>query len=195
MTRTRFALLAAGLLSAARCRGRRPMDLAARCSESQDVRPVPGRRRSRRLASILVPHSLVRGGVSTCRAASAACGRGARFAADLLPALARKGTALSVEFGAKAAARCGVKPLVGSLCAPDRRLGHRPDGLRRAGAPSMPYRPLRQIAESPAAAGGLPFVEIADYPDLAHAGCRRGLRHAAACRAAVAHRSPYDRLR
>ena len=85
-------------------------------------------------------------------------GEGARFAADLgfLP-LARKGAALSVEFGAKAAARRGVKPLSGAYALRIDGSGIALTGYDERGA-FYAVQTLRQIAESPAAAGGLPFV-------------------------------------
>ena len=109
MTRTRFALLAAGLLLCGPLSGQETdFDLAAQRSESQDVRPVPGHAVDHGgLPLNPVPHSLVRGeGRLDVSGGVRLRGEGARFAADLgfLP-LARKGAALSVEFGAKAAAR------------------------------------------------------------------------------------------
>ena len=177
MTRTRFALLAAGLLLCGPLSGQETdFDLAAQRSESQDVRPVPGHAVDHGgLPLNPVPHSLVRGeGRLDVSGGVRLRGEGARFAADLgfLP-LARKGAALSVEFGAKAAARRGVKPLSGAYALRIDGSGIALTGYDERGA-FYAVQTLRQIAESPAAAGGLPFVEIADYPDLPTRGVVEG---------------------
>lgn len=177
MTRTRFSLLAAGLLLCGPLSGQETdFDLAAQRSESQDVRPVPGHAVDHGgLPLNPVPHSLVRGeGRLDVSGGVRLRGEGTRFAADLgfLP-LARKGTALSVEFGAKAAARRGVKPLSGAYALRIDGSGIALTGYDERGA-FYAVQTLRQIAESPAAAGGLPFVEIADYPDLPTRGVVEG---------------------
>ena len=110
-----------------------------------------------------MPHSLVRGeGRLDVSGGVRLRGEGARFAADLgfLP-LVRKGAALSVEFGAKAAARRGVKPLSGAYALRIDGSGIALTGYDERGA-FYAVQTLRQIAESPAAAGGLPYLDNTD---------------------------------
>jgi len=66
-----------------------------------------------------------------------------------------------------------VKPLSGAYALRIDGSGIALTGYDERGA-FYAVQTLRQIAESPAAAGGLPFVEIADYPDLPTRGVVEG---------------------
>lgn len=87
---------------------------------------------------------------------------------------AAKGLPVSVEAGAKIAAKKGVKSLSGAYRLTIGKKGIEITGYDDRGA-FYGIQTLRQIAESPAAEGGkLPCLQIDDYPDIKHRGTVEG---------------------
>ena len=81
---------------------------------------------------------------------------------------------LEIDFGARQAAKCGVEPRSGAYALQVGKQGIRITGYDERGA-FYGIQTLRQLIESPAAAGGkLPFVTVTDYPDLPLRGVVEG---------------------
>lgn len=153
-------------------------DLSSQRSESQTVPPVPGHKADHRGVVVNpTPHSMELD-ATQCLDLSKGLkvkDRQHCFAGDLgfLP-LDAKGAPLDIDFGAKAASRRGVKPVSGAYALDIDARGIRIVGYDERGA-FYGVQTLRQLVESPAAAGGtLPGVAIDDYPDLPHRGVVEG---------------------
>lgn len=172
-----FAALAAGLFLCGTLSAQETaeFDLASQRGEEQNVNPVPGSRIDHE--GIIInptPHSLVRGkGVLDISRGVKMKDVQGRFADVSFLPLADKGAALTVDFG-PAAQRAGVEARSGAYLLRVGRRGIEILGHDERGA-FYGLQTLRQLIASPAAAGGrLPFVEIADYPDLKYRGVVEG---------------------
>lgn len=171
--------LAAGLLLCGQMAAQETeFDLSSQRSESQDVLAVPGQRVDHRGIVINpTPHHLT---ADRSRTLDLTQGlrikdlRG-RFADDLgFLTPSKKGSVLEIDFGARQAAKCGVEPRSGAYALQVGKQGIRITGYDERGA-FYGIQTLRQLIESPAAAGGkLPFVTVTDYPDLPLRGVVEG---------------------
>lgn len=171
--------LAAGLLLCGHLAAQETeFDLSSQRSESQDVLAVPGQRVDHRGIVINpTPHHLT---ADRSRTLDLTQGlrikdlRG-RFADDLgFLTPSKKGPVLEIDFGARQAAKCGVEPRSGAYALQVGKQGIRITGYDERGA-FYGIQTLRQLIESPAAAGGkLPFVTVTDYPDLPLRGVVEG---------------------
>ena len=171
--------LAAGLLLCGNLAAQETeFDLSSQRSESQDVLAVPGQRVDHRGIVINpTPHHLT---ADRSRTLDLTQGlrikdlRG-RFADDLgFLTPSQKGPVLEIDFGARQAAKCGVEPRSGAYALQVGKQGIRFTGYDERGA-FYGIQTLRQLIESPAAAGGkLPFVTVTDYPDLPLRGVVEG---------------------
>lgn len=171
--------LAAGLLLCGNLAAQETeFDLSSQRSESQDVLAVPGQRVDHRGIVINpTPHHLT---ADRSRTLDLTQGlrikdlRG-RFADDLgFLTPSKKGPVLEIDFGARQAAKCGVEPRSGAYALQVGKQGIRITGYDERGA-FYGIQTLRQLIESPAAAGGkLPFVTVTDYPDLPLRGVVEG---------------------
>lgn len=172
-----LTVFAASLLCGAASAQEAEFDLSAQRSEAQHVLKVPGERIDRGGLTINpTPHAIAVDDASRLdlSAGVAVKDRQGRFSADLdFLALAPKGVALTIDFGAKLAAKAGVKPLSGAYKLSVGKKGIAITGYDERGA-FYGLQTLRQIVASPAARAGLPFVEIADYPDLRYRGVVEG---------------------
>ena len=168
------ALLLGGTLSA-----QEPdFDLSAQRSEIQTVAPVPGCRLDHG-GIVINPtpqqmeiDSTQRLDISRglCLKDPAGC-----FAEDVdFVKLADKGPRLEILFGAKRAARQGVKPVSGAYRLTVDARGVTITGYDECGA-FYGLQTLRQLIASPASAGGrIPHVTVNDYPDLPSRGVVEG---------------------
>lgn len=171
--------LAAGLLLCGNLAAQETeFDLSSQRSESQDVLAVPGQRVDHRGIVINpTPHHLT---ADRSRTLDLTQGlrikdlRG-RFADDLgFLTPSKKGPVLEIDFGTRQAAKCGVEPRSGAYALQVGKQGIRITGYDERGA-FYGIQTLRQLIESPAAAGGkLPFVTVTDYPDLPLRGVVEG---------------------
>lgn len=171
--------LAAGLLLCGNLAAQETeFDLSSQRSESQDVLAVPGQRVDHRDIVINpTPHHLT---ADRSRTLDLTQGlrikdlRG-RFADDLgFLTPSKKGPVLEIDFGTRRAAKCGVEPRSGAYALQVGKQGIRITGYDERGA-FYGIQTLRQLIESPAAAGGkLPFVTVTDYPDLPLRGVVEG---------------------
>lgn len=152
-------------------------DLGSQRSESQHVLKIPGERIDHQgLAINPTPHAIAvdPAGRLDISAGVAVKDRQGRFSADLdFLTLAPKGVALTIDFGAKLAAKAGVEALSGAYKLSVGKRGIAITGYDERGA-FYGLQTLRQIVASPAARTGLPYVEIADYPDLRYRGVVEG---------------------
>lgn len=153
-------------------------DLASQRSEKQDVLAVPGEKLDHRGIIINpVPQALVFNGKSKLDISGGVSlkDKQGKFSGDLdFVTLAGKGVKLSIDFGAKAAARQGVKEVSGAYRMNISDKGISITGYDEKGA-FYGIQTLRQLVESPAAAnGGLPHLDINDYPDLKYRGVVEG---------------------
>lgn len=168
------ALLLGGTLSA-----QEPdFDLSAQRSEIQTVAPVPGCRLDHG-GIVINPtpqqmeiDSTQRLDISRglCLKDPAGC-----FAEDVdFVKLADRGPRLEILFGAKRAARQGVKPVSGAYRLTVDARGVTITGYDESGA-FYGLQTLRQLIASPASAGGrIPHVTVNDYPDLPSRGVVEG---------------------
>lgn len=167
------ALLLCGAVSAQEAE----FDLSAQRSESQSVLKVPGERIDHRgLAINPTPHAIAvdPAGRLDLSAGVVLKDPKHKFASDVdFLRLAPKGVSLTVDFGAKQAARAGVKALSGAYKLSIGKQGIAITGYDERGA-FYGLQTLRQIVASPAAREGLPYVEVNDYPDLRYRGVVEG---------------------
>lgn len=171
--------LAAGLLLCGNLAAQETeFDLSSQRSESQDVLAVPGQRVDHRGIVINpTPHRLT---VDRSRTLDLTQGlrirdlRG-RFADDLgFLTPSKKGPVLEIDYGARQAAKYGIEPRSGAYALQVGKQGIRITGYDERGA-FYGIQTLRQLIESPAAAGGkLPFATVTDYPDLPLRGVVEG---------------------
>ena len=174
-----LSLLAVGLLGWSPLQAQdEGFDLASQRSESQDVRKVPGHVVDH--GGIVInptPHSLEVDAAQRLDISGGVVVKDRRRAfGDELDFLAvgAKGPVVDIDFGAKRAVKAGVKPLSGAY---ELRVG--PKGVSIVGYDERGafygIQTLRQLAASPAAAGGkLPAVVVNDYPDLPLRGVVEG---------------------
>lgn len=153
-------------------------DLASQRSEKQDVLTVPGRKLDHQ--GIIInptPHELVVDRNSKLNISGGLCLKDKQgvFSDDLgFIVRNKKGVKLSIDFGAKAAAKRGVKKLSGAYAMSMNDKGISIVGYDEKGA-FYGIQTLRQLVESPVAIDGeLPYLEINDYPDLTYRGVVEG---------------------
>ena len=153
-------------------------DLTTQRSESQNVLQVPGKALDHKgLIINPVPHNykvMENGKLDVSKGLKLKDVQG-KFSKDLgFLSLDKKGAKLTIDFGAKAAAKQGVKNISGAYAIRINDKGVSIVGYDEKGA-FYGIQTLRQIAESPVSAGGmLPYVEINDYPDLPYRGVVEG---------------------
>ena len=153
-------------------------DLTTQRSESQNVLQVPGKALDHKgLIINPVPHNykvMENGKLDVSKGLKLKDVQG-KFSKDLgFLSLDKKGAKLTIDFGAKAAAKQGVKNISGAYAIRINDKGISIVGYDEKGA-FYGIQTLRQIAESPVSAGGmLPYVEINDYPDLPYRGVVEG---------------------
>ena len=174
-----LSLLAAGLVCWCPLQAQEEgFDLTSQRSESQDVRKVPGHVVDH--GGIIInpmPHSLEVNAAQRLDLSRGVAVKDRRKAfsedVDFLKAN-RRGPVVDIDFGAKAAARAGVKPLSGAYALSVGEKGITIVGYDERGA-FYGIQTLRQLVASPAAADGtLPAVEVNDYPDLPLRGVVEG---------------------
>lgn len=174
-----LSLLAAGLVCWCPLQAQEEgFDLTSQRSESQDVRKVPGHVVDH--GGIIInptPHSLEVNAAQRLDLSRGVAVKDRRKAfsedVDFLKAN-RRGPVVDIDFGAKAAARAGVKPLSGAYALSVGEKGITIVGYDERGA-FYGIQTLRQLVALPAAAGGtLPAVEVNDYPDLPLRGVVEG---------------------
>jgi len=176
------ALAAGALLCLGAPASGQEVDLGAQRSESQYVQQVPGEKIDHR--GIIInptPHDCrldptqridISGGIVLKDKQN-------KFSDDLAfiaaaPKRAPAAATLSIDFGAKAAAKLGVKAVSGAYRMEIGKKGIAITGYDERGA-FYGIQTLRQMVESPAFADGkLPYAEIADYPDLPIRGVVEG---------------------
>ena len=153
-------------------------DLTSQRSESQDVLAVPGKKLDHH--GIIInptPHKLVlneKGKLDISKGISLK-DKQKKFAEDFgFVTLDKKGVKLTIDFGAKAAAKKEVKAVSGAYALSIGEKGITITGYDERGA-FYGIQTLRQLLESPAVKGGqLPYAEINDYPDLKYRGVVEG---------------------
>ncbi len=153
-------------------------DLSSQRSESQDVFAVPGKKLDH--GGIVVNPTPQQMTLDRSQVVDLSQGvnlkdRQGCFAADVpFLTLNKKGVKLTVDFGTKASARKGVKPVSGAYRLSVDKKGIEIVGYDERGA-FYGLQTLRQLVESPAVADGrLPYVTIDDYPDLKYRGVVEG---------------------
>lgn len=153
-------------------------DLALQRSEAQDVFAVPGKKLDHK--GIIInptPHKLVLDPTGRLDISGGVClkDKHGKFSEDLdFVTFNKKGVKLSVDFGSKASAKYGVKPVSGAYRMNIGKNGISIVGYDERGA-FYGLQTLRQLVESPATVTGeLPYVEIDDYPDLKYRGVVEG---------------------
>lgn len=153
-------------------------DLSSQRSEKQTVPPVPGEKIDHE--GIVVNPTPHRMQLDRSQRLDLSQGlklkdRQGAFADDLgFVTLVSKGATLDIDFGAKAAARHGVKAVSGAYALDIDAKGIRIVGYDERGA-FYGLQTLRQLVESPATAeGGLPYAAVNDYPDLPNRGVVEG---------------------
>lgn len=174
LTALATATLACGSVSAQESE----FDLTSQRSESQNVLMVPGKKLDHKgLIINPTPHHLtvlenekldIANGISLKD-------KQKKFANDLgFLSLGKKGATLTLDFGAKAATKHGVKNISGAYAMSISNKGISIIGYDEKGA-FYGIQTLKQIMESPIATGSkLPYVEINDYPDLPYRGVVEG---------------------
>lgn len=153
-------------------------DLSSQRSEKQDVKPVPGKKIDHQGIVINpTPHQISVDRNQTCSLLEGIVLKDKQkaFANDLgFLKQQKKGVSLTIDFGAKAAARQNVKAVSGAYALSIGKKGITITGYDERGA-FYGIQTLRQLMESEVAAKGtLPFVEINDYPDLPDRGVVEG---------------------
>lgn len=171
--------LAAGLMICAPLSAQEAeFDLASQRSESQDVLMVPGKKLDHKgLIVNPTPHNLklTGNGSLDLKQGIRLTDKQGRFADDFgFITLNKKGTPVTVDFGAKQAAKNGVKNVSGAYAMRITDKGITITGYDERGA-FYGIQTLRQLMESPVAAqGAVPFLEVNDYPDLPYRGVVEG---------------------
>ena len=153
-------------------------DLSSQRSEKQDVRAVPGEKVDHK-GFVLnpQPHQFTPIAGKTCDISQGVSlkDKQQKFSAYLdFLSQHKKGTRLTIDFGAKAARKAHVKEVSGAYALAVNEKGITITGFDERGA-FYGIQTLKQLVESPVSAGGaLPFVEINDYPDLPNRGVVEG---------------------
>lgn len=153
-------------------------DLSAQRSEVQHIEAVPGHKVDHHGWFVNpTPHvfEVAEGSLDLSRGVTVKDRQG-KFANDLsfLKATHKGGKRLTIDFGAKVAAKHGVKAVSGAyrLVVDGRGIGL--VGYDERGA-YYGLHTLRQLLESPAAGNGhLPFLTVNDWPDLPNRGVVEG---------------------
>lgn len=153
-------------------------DLASQRSEKQDVLAVPGKKLDHK--GIIInptPQKMVLNGDGKLNISGdiSLKDKQKKFSDDLgFLTVNKKGVKLSIDFGAKAAAKRGVKEISGAYALTVNDKGITIVGYDEKGA-FYGIQTLRQLVESPIAGNGeLPCLDINDYPDLEYRGVVEG---------------------
>lgn len=153
-------------------------DLASQRSEKQDVLAVPGKKLDHK--GIIInptPQKMVLNGDGKLNISGGISlkDKQKKFSDDLgFLTVNKKGVKLSIDFGAKAAAKRGVKEISGAYALTVNDKGITIVGYDEKGA-FYGIQTLRQLVESPIAGNGeLPCLDINDYPDLEYRGVVEG---------------------
>lgn len=151
--------------------------LSSQRKEVSEVLPVPGHRVDHGgLVLNPLPHSVVRNeGSIDISSGVRLSGRAEEYVEELsyFKITEKKGVKLSVLYGTQVVRKYGVQPVSGAYFLEIGKKGIVVAGFDDAGV-FYALQTLRQIAESPAAADGMPFVQINDYPDLPARGVVEG---------------------
>lgn len=163
-------LLATGICTSAQDDG---FDLSSQRLEAQTIAKVPGHKVDHKgMVLNPVPHKI---DIDADRSLDPAAGfrikdRQGAFADDLsFLRQDKKGILLSIDFGAKAAEKAGVKNTEGAYCLSIDEKGVRITGHDERGA-FYALQTLRQVLES----GRLPYMTVFDWPDLKYRGVVEG---------------------
>ncbi|WP_305306920.1 glycoside hydrolase family 20 zincin-like fold domain-containing protein, partial [Paramuribaculum intestinale] len=173
MTISKSILTALALAAIVPAWGQDTFDLQSQRKEVQNYLAVPGEKLDHK--GIIInptPHSLETNGAGTLGIADGFKLKGdQRYEADLLKAsipTSWKGTLLTIATGAKAAKKQKVEAKEGAYRLTVDKNGVTITGYDDKGA-FYGIQTLRQLVESPIASNGtLPYLTIADYPDLPH---------------------------
>ena len=179
MTISKSILTALALAAIVPAWGQDTFDLQSQRKEVQNYLAVPGEKLDHK--GIIInptPHSLETNGAGTLGIADGFKLKGdQRYEADLLKAsipTSWKGTLLTIVSGAKAAKKQKVEAKEGAYRLTVDKNGVTITGYDDKGA-FYGIQTLRQLVESPIASNGtLPYLTIADYPDLPHRGVVEG---------------------
>lgn len=181
-TRAALATLAACLIAAPAAAQQNDFDLSTQRSEVQDVNPVPGHKVAGNGWTINpTPHQLTFAGDPQTALLDVAAGftvkdRQNKFGNDLafLHTAAKGGVRLTIDFGAKAAAKLGVKAVSGAYHLAVTAKGVTITGYDERGA-YYGLRTLEQLLSSPQSQGrALPLLALNDWPDLPNRGVVEG---------------------
>lgn len=163
-------LLATGICTSAQDDG---FDLSSQRLEAQTIAKVPGHKVDHKgMVLNPVPHKI---DIDADRSLDPAAGfrikdRQGAFADDLsFLRQDKKGILLSIDFGARAAEKAGVKNTEGAYCLSIDEKGVRITGHDERGA-FYALQTLRQVLES----GRLPYMTVFDWPDLKYRGVVEG---------------------
>lgn len=153
-------------------------DLATQRSESQDVLKITGQKTDHKgLIINPTPHNLrvIENKELNITSGITLKDKQKKFAEDLsFLTLEKKGNNLTIDFGVKAAQKVGVKNISGAYSLTINKNGISIIGYDERGA-YYGIQTLKQIVESPISKEGkLPYIEINDFPDLAHRGVVEG---------------------
>ena len=177
--RTKMILFAALALSLGTLHAQETeFDLSSQRSESQDVNKVPGMKIDHNgLIINPQPHSLnrIEGKQLNASNGFSLKDKQKAFDGDLsFLTMAKKGTPITIDFGAKIAAKKGVKNVSGAYLLTINDKGIEIIGFDDKGA-FYGIQTLRQILESPVSKDGtLPQLVINDYPDMKYRGIVEG---------------------
>ena len=163
-------LLATGICTSAQDDG---FDLSSQRLEAQTIAKVPGHKVDHKgMVLNPVPHKI---DIDADKSLDPSAGfrikdRQGAFADDLsFLRQDKKGILLSIDFGARAAEKAGVKNTEGAYCLSIDEKGVRITGHDERGA-FYALQTLRQVLES----GRLPYMTVFDWPDLKYRGVVEG---------------------
>ena len=163
-------LLATGICTSAQDDG---FDLSSQRLEAQTIAKVPGHKVDHKgMVLNPVPHKI---DIDADRSLDPAAGfrikdRQGAFSGDIsFLRQDKKGIPLSIDFGARAAEKAGVKNTEGAYCLSIGEKGVRITGHDERGA-FYALQTLRQVLES----GRLPYMTVFDWPDLKYRGVVEG---------------------
>lgn len=163
-------LLATGICTSAQDDG---FDLSSQRLEAQTIAKVPGHKVDHKgMVLNPVPHKI---DIDADRSLDPAAGfrikdRQGAFSGDIsFLRQDKKGILLSIDFGARAAEKAGVKNTEGAYCLSIDEKGVRITGHDERGA-FYALQTLRQVLES----GRLPYMTVFDWPDLKYRGVVEG---------------------
>lgn len=163
-------LLATGICTSAQDDG---FDLSSQRLEAQTIAKVPGHKVDHKgMVLNPVPHKI---DIDADRSLDPAAGfrikdRQGAFSGDIsFLRQDKKGIPLSIDFGARAAEKAGVKNTEGAYCLSIDEKGVRITGHDERGA-FYALQTLRQVLES----GCLPYMTVFDWPDLKYRGVVEG---------------------